>query len=97
MSSLSIRNSRYVRHRCSLCVTMGLQLIADGMHVIKCYGVSSLANGWYEVLADRMTGFWCMICTVWFQEMNCSSGCSILGLGMRVPREACSVCRVRLQ
>lgn len=45
MSSLSMRNSGYARHRCSLCFSIGLQLISDGINVIKCFGVSSLTNG----------------------------------------------------
>lgn len=49
MSILNMRSSRYMRHRCSLCFTVGLQLITGGINVIKCFGVNSLANGWQEV------------------------------------------------
>lgn len=58
MSRLSKRNSRFLRHRCSLCFNMGLQLITDGVNVVKCVGVSSLANAWQEVFPDGMSGFW---------------------------------------
>lgn len=53
-----MRNSGYMRHRCSLCFNMGLQLITAGINVIKCFGVSSLAYGGQEVLPGTMSVFW---------------------------------------
>lgn len=53
-----MRNSGYLGHRCSLCFNMGLQVITDGINVIKCVRVSSLAKGWQEVFPDGMSGFW---------------------------------------